>query len=286
MIATFLAMAANLMAAQAGTPARPAHSLQPLESYFSSDDYPAQAQRRGAEGIIHFTVIIDRLGTPVRCIVDRSSNDPDLDRTTCDILTSRVRFRPARDARGRAVESRFSNRVRWVLPETATLPFEPVRYVTTMHAAPGGGVSCSTNGPHDPHEHGSPDECGTLAGTGAGQILRRITAEATITAIYGMVPEGSPVPAGEASGYGSMFARSEALLTVAPDGRVTECQVVRDEHPEGRGEGISSEARAALICGAFPRDARIFDAARDGAQTRRMRVFNSLYFLSADPPTP
>lgn len=289
MKAIMLAVAAGLMAAPAPAgahPARPAQSMRPLQSYFSSDDYPLEALLREAEGIVHFTLIVDRLGTPTRCIVDRSSNDPDLDRATCGILMARVRFSPARDGRGRAVESRFPSRVHWALPEPATLPFEPIRYVTTMHATPGGVVRCSTNGPHHADENAPPNECGPLAGTGAGQILRRVAAEATITAIYGMVPEGSAVPAGETADYGTMLANAEALVTIAPDGRVTGCQLVRDEHSEGQNEGIPSAIRADLVCGAFPRGARIFEAARNGSQTRRMRVFNLLYFRSALPLTP
>lgn len=289
MNAIVLAMAASLMAAPArpGTaPARPARSLQPLESYFSTDDYPVEAQLREAEGIVQFRLIIDRLGTPTRCIVARSSNDPDLDRATCDILMTRARFRPARDARGRAIETSVSSRVNWVLPEPATLPFEPVRYVTTMHGTPGGDVRCSTNGPGRPDDRAPLDECGTLAGTGAGQFLRRVATEVSITVIHGMVPVGSPVPAGQADDYGTMLASAEALLTIAPDGRVTACQMVRDVHPESQAEGVPNVIRAGLLCGAFPREARIFEAARNGSQTRKMRVFHSLYLRGADPPTP
>jgi len=74
-----------------------------VRTLFSADDYPADAQANGQEGTVQAELSIDRLGRVSACTVLRSSRVRSLDEATCGVLINRARFRPARDAAGRAV---------------------------------------------------------------------------------------------------------------------------------------------------------------------------------------
>jgi len=52
----------------------------------------------------------------VDCTVTSSSGSPDLDAATCTNVTRRARFKPALE-NGQPVQSTYSNRIRWVIPE-------------------------------------------------------------------------------------------------------------------------------------------------------------------------
>ncbi len=84
---------------------------------FTTDDYPMAAIRRDEQGIVAYNLSINRRGRVTKCEIVRSSRSEALDRATCDILESRARFEPARDAQGKRVADEHSGRVRWELPE-------------------------------------------------------------------------------------------------------------------------------------------------------------------------
>lgn len=88
-----------------------------LPALFSTDDYPQAALRRNEQGVVAFTLSIDRRGRVGQCIIASSSGSATLDQATCDILQRRARFVPARDANGSAVADLTSGRIRWQLPD-------------------------------------------------------------------------------------------------------------------------------------------------------------------------
>jgi protein TonB len=96
---------------------RPRQARANLVAIFSTNDYPADAIRRNEQGTVGFELSINRLGWVSWCRIVRSSGSEALDRATCDILRSRARFEPARDASGRRVTDEYSGRIRWDLPE-------------------------------------------------------------------------------------------------------------------------------------------------------------------------
>jgi len=89
-------------------------NLAPL---FSDQDYPAEAIRRGEQGVTAFTLDVDEAGRVSACRVTGSSGSAMLDEATCRIARERAQFQPARDRRGRAVPDQISSRMRWVLPK-------------------------------------------------------------------------------------------------------------------------------------------------------------------------
>jgi protein TonB len=97
--------------------ARPAQAMRNPASHFEAADYPAQALAQRAQGSTGFRLRIGEAGRAETCDIERSSGSDALDRATCQVLTSRARFRPALDAAGRPVASDFSGTIRWILPE-------------------------------------------------------------------------------------------------------------------------------------------------------------------------
>lgn len=93
-------------------------------AWFSADDYPVAAMRRGAQGRVVASLTVDRDGRVTGCTVTTSSHDPDLDRATCTIALQRGRYAPARDVAGRPVASVQTLPVRWAMPKDSTLPVD------------------------------------------------------------------------------------------------------------------------------------------------------------------
>ena len=96
-----------------------------LASYFSDGDYPLSALRRGEEGRVEFCLRVNREGLVESCTITSSSGFADLDETTCRIARDRVRFTPAHDAGGSAVEDFARGAIRWALPRPAPMAVTP-----------------------------------------------------------------------------------------------------------------------------------------------------------------
>lgn len=111
-----------------GPPAPPPIDLgvaQPLTSpasWVTSSDYPVAAMRAGENGTVGFRLTIDPSGRPVTCAITLSSHSAALDEATCRVVTQRAVFMPARDARGRLVESHYANSIHWTIPAGTPLP--------------------------------------------------------------------------------------------------------------------------------------------------------------------
>lgn len=87
-----------------------------LGSYFSTDDYPVTAWMNEEEGTVRFRLTINPEGRVAECEVTQSSGSAQLDQRTCEILTVRARYRPARDASGAPASGTDAGSVTWRLP--------------------------------------------------------------------------------------------------------------------------------------------------------------------------
>ncbi|WP_423141266.1 energy transducer TonB [Parablastomonas sp. CN1-191] len=94
----------------------PAEPLVDESHLMTADDYPTGPLRDEQQGSVLFQLLIDPTGKVTECRVVSSSNNPVLDKTTCDLAMRRARFAPARDAAGKAVPGAYVNRVRWMIP--------------------------------------------------------------------------------------------------------------------------------------------------------------------------
>lgn len=91
-------------------------------SWVTNNDYPPTARAERREGITGFRLIVDPRGRVSTCFITASSGFADLDQATCDLLSSRARFHPARDGDGERVSGSFSSRVSWRLPAVVPEP--------------------------------------------------------------------------------------------------------------------------------------------------------------------
>jgi TonB family protein len=91
---------------------------QPVEpaTWFSNDDYPADAVRGGQAGQVNFSVQVDAKGAPSSCSIAKSSGSPSLDAVTCSIIMRKAHFVPAHGPSGSNIASRYDGRVSWSLP--------------------------------------------------------------------------------------------------------------------------------------------------------------------------
>ncbi|WP_179504648.1 MULTISPECIES: energy transducer TonB family protein [unclassified Sphingomonas] len=80
-----------------------------------SSDYPPAARAAQAQGTTSVTISVTAQGRPSACRVTQSSRNPALDATTCDLAMKRFRFRPARDASGRAVAGEVDYDQEWTM---------------------------------------------------------------------------------------------------------------------------------------------------------------------------
>jgi protein TonB len=89
----------------------------PPQNWFTTDDYPPSALRRGQEGVVGIRYIIGPDGRIADCRVTQSSNVPALDQASCDLLFRRASFTPAHDSAGCPIPSRATRRIRWQIPQ-------------------------------------------------------------------------------------------------------------------------------------------------------------------------
>lgn len=73
--------------------AKPLHP----EAWYTFEDYPDAAVRRGEQGYVVVRYTITAGGRVGACAVARSSGSPRLDAVLCPLLQRRARFSPARD---------------------------------------------------------------------------------------------------------------------------------------------------------------------------------------------
>ena len=78
-----------------------------------NEDYPRAALVDRAQGTVEFSFTVLPNGSISNCRITRSSRNAALDATTCRLALRRFRFRPARDAAGRAISSEVDGEQLW-----------------------------------------------------------------------------------------------------------------------------------------------------------------------------
>lgn len=86
-----------------------------LARIFSSEDYPSQAARERRGGGTEVSLLIDEAGTAKDCMVEQASGVATIDAQTCLLIIARGKFSAARDAKGQAIKSRLSYRIKWTV---------------------------------------------------------------------------------------------------------------------------------------------------------------------------
>jgi TonB family protein len=129
-----------LSGATQAAPTKPPEPIEPA-GWFTPDDYPAEAIRANVEGTVAVELSVDAAGGVTGCKVAQSSGSELLDTTTCTLLRERGRFKPALDAKKRAVAGTFTRRAVWRLPEA--VPFASFVFTAWTTVGDGGRpLSC------------------------------------------------------------------------------------------------------------------------------------------------
>ncbi len=85
--------------------------------WITDRDYKTRWIREGREGRAQFNLEISASGRVTNCEVVGSSGHNVLDAATCNLITKRARFEPAKDSSGAKVPGTFSSSVNWQIPE-------------------------------------------------------------------------------------------------------------------------------------------------------------------------
>jgi TonB family protein len=272
------AAGASLAAGQPPPPVaepQPARRTQDLYHWFSADDYPLAALRRYAEGVVGFQLTIDAQGAVSGCEVESSSGDEDLDRTTCEILRTRPRYYPARDASGRAVAGSDTGRVTWRLPPEQSPP-PPLTLATAdlggMIRMSGQHLTCQTtmNG----GETGPTiiPMCSLLVSTEGSTVLHRTVFGTEFSAILSIRVGDDRRPA-PVAGSAPIFTAA-ATIAVRPDGTVSACAPLGP--PARLPEGFR---RLAAPCELFPPGTRKHFAGAPAQMEARTARLELRYYL-------
>ena len=194
-----------------------------LVGLFRAEDYPNDALRRGDEGTVAVQMLIGADGRVSRCVVTTSSRSPSLDAATCRILTERAGFTPARDRHGKPTTDQYYQRITWQIPPAAPIPFANTTNALVMTVPVSGEPACAWSITGVPVPTITKAEC--------AQLLPGWKSELSILAIDFVAPYrmsflkeqllGEPLAA---TPDPQRTIRGGAALTIAPDGKVSDCR--------------------------------------------------------------
>ena len=194
-----------------------------LVGLFSSDDYPTDALRRGDEGTVGVRLTIGTDGRASRCVVTASSHSPSLDAATCHILTERAGFAPALDRRGKPTIDHYGQRITWRIPAAPPILFANTTHALVITVPVSGEPACAMSFTGVPVPTISKAEC--------ARMLPVWKSELSILAIDLVAPYRMSFL--KEQRLGEPFAatpdpqreiRGGAALTIAPDGKVSDCR--------------------------------------------------------------
>ena len=94
--------------------ARPANNAR---AWVTQSDYRSSWIARDYAGTVGFRLNVGASGRVEGCSVTQSSGVAALDEATCQLVTRRARFDPAKNGEGRAVAGSYNGAVRWQLPD-------------------------------------------------------------------------------------------------------------------------------------------------------------------------
>ena len=86
-----------------------------IKGRIGNSDYPRAAEAAGVTGDLTTRYTVGANGRVTGCTVTESSGSAELDQTTCRLVMARYRYKPARDAQGKAVVDVVYEDHRWVI---------------------------------------------------------------------------------------------------------------------------------------------------------------------------
>lgn len=86
-------------------------------AWVTTNDYRSSWINREMVGTAGFKVQVGTNGRAESCLITKSSGYGALDQATCDLISKRARFEPAKNSKGEKVSGTYASSVRWQLPE-------------------------------------------------------------------------------------------------------------------------------------------------------------------------
>jgi protein TonB len=83
-------------------------------------DYPLEALRNSAEGVVQALLLVGTDGRVERCGIEASSGFGSLDTQTCNLLIAHAQFWPAEDRRGRPTQGLYHQKIVWKLQQMSS----------------------------------------------------------------------------------------------------------------------------------------------------------------------
>ena len=102
------------MISAAAPPATHAQLPGPIGTFISPLDYPVSA--RPSEGKVDLVLGVNEKGRVASCAVSKTSGSPILDRTACELLERRLKFKPAQTADEKATSDIVQTSIDWRMP--------------------------------------------------------------------------------------------------------------------------------------------------------------------------
>lgn len=210
---------------------------------FAYENYPYWAREGWEEGTVRVRVELSASGAVTSCQVTRSSGSAALDVGTCNIITARGRFAPARDEKGKAVPTSHVTEVTWRLVQDELWKVEdsPGRVVYSV------GPNLVVSGCRIEGDVGDdPRTCGEL----------RVDAETIVASSppgfdwknWDVVVEMSDFagPGDLATTIGKrqgerLFDREIRRRTIGPEGRIKQCETIEASKIPATDNSVSCE---------------------------------------------
>lgn len=86
-------------------------------AWVTANDYRTSWINREMVGTAGFKVQVGANGRAESCLITRSSGHDALDKATCDLISKRARFEPAKNSKGEKISGTYASSVRWQLPD-------------------------------------------------------------------------------------------------------------------------------------------------------------------------
>ncbi|PLK26267.1 energy transducer TonB [Novosphingobium sp. TH158] len=212
--------------------ARPVRPKGNPAYWVTSVDYPAEALREEVSGVARFRLIVGTDGRVTQCEIMATSGSAALDATTCNLVTRRARFDPARDEAGNPTVGTYWNAVRWVIP--VYMPPPPGSFTETFDVDNFGlRKNCRViSAKGDFYEKG-PGDCGGdrpdyFRGQVAGKPALRVIRSLTITIANAPDQTGerpATVRALRPAGAWPVSGTRVTEAIVETDGTISDCRV-------------------------------------------------------------
>jgi TonB family protein len=237
-------------------------------------DYPKAALANKEQGTVQAWLLVGIDGRVERCGIEISSGAASLDSQTCNLLIAKAQFEPARDRRGRPVQSVFHQRITWRLQDNV----KPKDMATRMSivVGPANEVrSCKVEFFYSEQWHEAPQSlCDEFLKRGTG-LLAAVRAKSkvhdalVVLETWTFTTPGKPIPSVGRGAGETLVALRSATASYSVDGKRTGCT-----SGESFGfPGVLDDVCVANVEGGIPLEM----PQRDGEPVENLRVLEAIY---------